>query len=193
LVSARKGSLDVAQQRVSGFVVGSKGAGDKERWVVRIDEPGHPLNGEKVEVSSRTDTSLLEPGLKISFMVGTRGFGEQATHVALDVHVSLIEVARAEDREPEGETLNFVLDEHRDGSLTAHFVGLDSIEEARRHFDEATDGEERILALIKHPVIDPADKALAALVLGADELRDALEKLIDAALEASRTKGDGGR
>jgi hypothetical protein len=58
-------------KRISGFVIARDGTTDKPVWKVRVKQPGHALDGQKLIVASAHDDIALAKGLNVNFLIGT--------------------------------------------------------------------------------------------------------------------------
>lgn len=65
----------MTDQRITGFVVGSdEHPKDHQKiWKVRVNQRGHPDNGEKLVVASTRNDIELADGVLVNFLIGLFG------------------------------------------------------------------------------------------------------------------------
>ena len=168
------------EQRVQGFVVGSKKTDDRTIWKVRVKQEGHPLHDEKLVVFSTHENVGLASGLDVSFLIGSI----KNNPVAVDVKLELMSF---ETQQPatktvteieKPRTLNLMITEV-EGDIFANFVGAESEDEAKSHLD----GDEQLVAFFQFEVGGEFDTGALDALTGLIGLHSEYEESICQQLE----------
>jgi len=187
---------------VHGFVVGNR---RNEAWSLKVAHPGHPLDGMKLKVSPRCDTSKLIPGLWVSMQIGMTGPENDRAYVVVGVEPELVEAPNVSappgSTQSGDESINIAVVESLDGEVEVGFVGFGSEEETREFYERETSGDQQLLLLEKIMVREiPAGcsegvtvgtlSAFSAQVYGVEDYRDVTEYVMSRVVQATlRSKG----
>lgn len=159
-----------AQERVSGYVVGSSNGG--KSWSVRVKDEGNQIGKRKLKVSTVRVGTNLRPGLDVSFIVVDSMAADVAEAPRVEVVATKKAVAKDETR------LGAMIVGTTDGFYAA-FTGFTSRQEAQKWLDDMGAEEETAVDVVvmtpnKEYDDKPAIMALSALIVIGEENNDSI-------------------